>query len=384
MKHFFSSIFFLSMGMYAAQASAQVSTSPNAALAALKCDSAVKLADKGLADQSIRLLAEAIRLDPGQIRYPSEMAYSFYLKNDLPSATSILSQQLAKPEADEKLFLFLGTLYIQNGQTEKAEEIYHAGLLRFPQSGKIYAALVEGLIKSKNYYPALSEAEKGIQADPSVADNYYWAAQLYCHSSEKVWGMLYGEIFLNLNHGIDSVKQEQMSRTLFSTFIKAVHVQGGEVTSVDFTDLSTSDPGDNNSSRLPFQVRVYENLILNASKGESILDLYSLNLIRARFEKAYFDKNWNTTYPNALLDYQDKVARAGFLEAYNYWIFQSGNPSQFTSWTLKNAPQYQAFKEWLAANPLSLNRTSFFSSSQYAWKEKPETVKIERKIRESL
>ena len=40
--------------------------------------------------------------------------------------------------------------------------------------------------------------EKGIEIDPNYSGNYYNAAQYYFFTQDKVWGLVYGEIFVNL------------------------------------------------------------------------------------------------------------------------------------------------------------------------------------------
>lgn len=373
-------VFFMLSGLISLSQTVSSQALSPGQLALAKCDSATKLADKGNIGESIRLLKDAVQLDPLPIRYPSELAYSFYLNNDAPSAIAILDQLSLRADADEKLFIFLGSLYSQNQQPVKALETYRSGVQRFTQSAPLYAALASGLMKSRSYYSALANAEKGIQADPSFADNYYLAAQLYCHSSEKVWGMLYGEIYLSLNQIKDSLKSQQISQLLFSTFQGAVHIGQGENMYVDFSDIATGNGSENESAKLPYQVGVYENLMLNAAKDETVLDLYTLNLIRTRFLKSYFEKEINAKYPNVLLEYQAEIANAGFFEAYNNWLFQAGNSREFVSWIAKNSSQYSAFQTWIKSNPITLSRSHFFNSSQYSWKEKPEAIKIDRKI----
>lgn len=45
---------------------------------------------------------------------------------------------------------------------------------------------------------AIQQWEKGIQADPSFAGNYYNAAVHYANTGNKVWPLIYGEIFVNM------------------------------------------------------------------------------------------------------------------------------------------------------------------------------------------
>ncbi len=42
-------------------------------------------------------------------------------------------------------------------------------------------------------------------------------------------------------------------------------------------------------------------------------------------------------YPNALFQYQDKILKAGHLEAYNHWILMKGDEDAFDQWNAGNA-----------------------------------------------
>lgn len=360
-------------------------------LARAKCDSAVKLADKGDIQSSITLLQEAVQLDPVPVRYPAELAWSYYLNNDLDIAGSILHRVSIRPDADDRLFLFLGSIYEKQDKQREALDIYQEGVKRFPQSAILYSALSASLIRSRSYNQALLNAENGIQADPSFADNYYLASSVYCHSSEKVWGMIYGEIYLNLTQEKDSLKAIRMSGLLYSTFQHAVHLDGGAQssvgggqTSVDFSDIASADMSETLSPGLPYQVSVYESLMLAAVKPESVLDLYTLSLVRSRFLAAYNDKGLNKSYPNILFDYQTELENSGNSEAYTNWIFQAGDPDRYAEWVSHNKGAYTAFKTWKMQHPLVVSKLHYFISSQYSSAKKPEAIKIERKISDIL
>src|SRR5215218_336700 len=77
------------------------------------------------------------------------------------------------------------------------EKVYRKGLKKFPESGPLYNDLGE-LQWSQQDYDAIKQWEKGIETDPSYSKNYYNAARFYFMSTDKVWSILYGEIFLNM------------------------------------------------------------------------------------------------------------------------------------------------------------------------------------------
>ena len=49
-------------------------------------------------------------------------------------------------------------------------------------------------------YEAIKMWEKGIEVAPSFSKNYFNASKYYYFSTDKVWSIIYGEIFLNMEH----------------------------------------------------------------------------------------------------------------------------------------------------------------------------------------
>ena len=72
------------------------------------------------------------------------------------------------------------------------------GLKAFPHSGALHMELGALAFKDKRYDEALMYFERGIELDPSYPDNYWRAAGIYLSSPESVWGMIYGEIYMNM------------------------------------------------------------------------------------------------------------------------------------------------------------------------------------------
>ena len=75
--------------------------------------------------------------------------------------------------------------------------MYKKALKKFPKSGALYSEYGELLWSSKNY-SAIDQWEKGIQVDPAYGGNYYNAALYYFFTKDKVWSLIYGEIFVNM------------------------------------------------------------------------------------------------------------------------------------------------------------------------------------------
>ncbi len=76
--------------------------------------------------------------------------------------------------------------------------MYKAALKKFPNSGVLYSEYGEMLWSKKSYSDAIKQWEKGIEVDPSHSGNYYNATKYYFFTKDKIWALVYGEIFVNI------------------------------------------------------------------------------------------------------------------------------------------------------------------------------------------
>ena len=76
-----------------------------------KGSEAVKFVDNGKFDESIKLLEEAQKLDPDDINYPYELAYTYYLKKDYKKAAKIAESLLTHKNVNDRVYQLLGNAY---------------------------------------------------------------------------------------------------------------------------------------------------------------------------------------------------------------------------------------------------------------------------------
>lgn len=339
----------------------------NKELALAKAKQAIRLEDEeGKFDEAIKLLEEAQMLDAENMLYPYEIAYAYYSKKDYKRASDILEKLLTHKDVNERVYQTLGNAYDYQGKPEKAVTTYEAGLSKFPKSGELYLELGNMQMAQEQYKQALDYYEAGIDKDPAFASNYYWAATLFCHSTEEVWGVMYGEIFMNLER--NSQRTAAISKLLFDTYKQGITIESDTAYAVSFSQNMTIDADDIKKSetpRLPFGTGCYEMVLLLAIVGEQQIDINSLDRIRTRFVDRYFEVGKAEDYPNILLDYQQKVKQAGHLEAYNHWILMQGDKEGFEAWYLNNKEKWEGFKEWFTTHQIDIDDTHKLTRLQY-------------------
>lgn len=322
--------------------------------AVLLCKEGIDEMDKGEIEKALVLFEQAKKLDPENIHYAYEIAHSHFLTRNYGEAISILEPLREKDEATEHVYNLLGSSYEFNKDETKALEIYNAGLAKFPSSGIIYNSLGNYFIKNQNYNEALNYFEKGIKAQPSFSSNYYWASKLHSSMEDKLWGIIFAEIYINME-GVNDQSKE-LSRMIFDVYENGIKTSGNELL-IDIADADTL--GKN------FEHEVEVQLHASAKKVNKPISSSSLYEIRSNFIQNWVVNGKHDRYPNLLFDWHKVLLLKGYMEPYHYWLFKESNPGEFEKYTSKNEVLYNEFMEWLSINYLKPNTSEYFISSQY-------------------
>jgi tetratricopeptide (TPR) repeat protein len=332
-----------------------------------KAQEAIKLEDEqGKFDEAIKLFEEAAKLDPENINYPYEIAYAYSGKQEYKKASDVLETLLQHKDVSGRIYQALGNAYDYQGKGDKAMETYKKGLEKFPNAGELYLELGNLKLADKDYNNALPYYEKGIEKDPKFPSNYYWASKIFLGSSEEVWGMIYGEIFMNLER--NSKRTAEISKLLFDTYKSEIKFTSDTSFGVSFSrnaTLNVSDLKDPKNIKLPFGVGTYEPILSMAIVGERSIDINSLDRIRNNFLDRYFKGDASKTYPNILFDYQLDIKNAGHFEAYNHWLLMKGDEAGFTAWQNDNKIKWDNFIKWYSENKMQVDGKNKFYRSQY-------------------
>ncbi|MEC5143910.1 hypothetical protein [Chitinophaga sp. 212800010-3] len=265
------------------------------------------------------------------------------------------------------------------GNTKDAIDTYEDGLKRYPAAGNLYLERGVMEIKKEDYSKAVQFFEKGIEQAPMFSSNYYWAARLFClGSAQKYWGMIYGELFMNLESG--SKRTADISKILYDTYKSQIQFPTDTSISVHFAGPMTINinynPKDGanalaellnqaNNMKQMYGTRVYEPVLSLALAGEKRIDLASLNRVRTRFLDVYEQQGHQTRQPVVLFDRQREIRTAGHLEAYNYWLLSEGDKVAFNHWQLANDAKWQAFVDWFREHAISITDDNKFNMEKY-------------------
>ena len=328
---------------------------------------AIKIMDEsGKFDEAIELLEKAIQLDSTRIEYPYEIAYALYSQKKYGESIVILEQMIDRKDVTVQHFQLLGNCYDYLKQPKKALEIYQKGLTKFPKSGKLY--LEQGIVEyyQGKYNNAIALWEKGVEIDPDFSSNYFWLGNIFSKTDERIWAILYGEIFIHLERNTE--RTTKMSKILYDTYQQSIQLNSDSSFSVHFTKKILLEVDTTKELKLPFPL-VYASYMVMANafdnEHKDTNSLASLNYLRKNFIHLWYDQKKDKDYPNILFDYQKKLLDAGHFEAFNYWFLMKGNEDEFVKWYKQNETKFNDFANWYFENPIKINEQNYFSRLKF-------------------
>ncbi|TND08458.1 MAG: hypothetical protein FD123_2254 [Bacteroidetes bacterium] len=304
----------------------------------------------GAIPEALRLFSQAAELDTGNFIYSYERGYTLALAGMYPAALEEMKNASRKTGANDTCFRMLGSLFSKTGDTASAMKALNNGLLKFPRSARLYAEKGILLIGENQPGRAADCFDRGIAAEPMYSINYYHAAKLSLASPEKHWGMVYGEIFLLID--TESDKRSEIRQMLYDTYVNSIKtVSPGKV------ELSFCV---NAKDKNPF-CKVYSGCLGSAVTPGSALNLATLAEIRTKFLGKYYTDKLNEKFPNPLFAHQEKMQKAGVLEAYHYWVLNVGEKERFIGWYDQHQEEFQKLLGWMALNPLKIDASTAFA-----------------------
>lgn len=278
-------------------------------------------------NNAILVLNRAAQMDKNNLEVQKDLIQNYYLKQDFSKALEGVKAIVDRDDADVMTYQIAGNVYKALEEVKDCEKMYKKALKKFPKSGPLYSEYGELLWAIKDF-SAIDQWEKGIEVDPASAGNYYNAARYYFYTKDKVWSLVYGEIFVNMESL--SERGAAMKALLLQAYKEKL-----------FTDPNMMAGEEKNKSEFAKAfLRTMEKQNALTTRG---LNVETLTMIRTRFILDWYNAN-AARYPFRLFDYQQQLIREGMFEAYNQWLFGPvENLAAYDNWTKTHAEQYNNF-----------------------------------------
>jgi Tfp pilus assembly protein PilF len=278
-------------------------------------------------DNAIIVLIRALEKDRNNLEMQKDLVMSYYLKRDYTKALDGVKTLINRDDADEVVFQLAGNVYKALEEVKECEKVYKKGLKKFPRSGPLYSEYGELLWASKDF-SAIQHWEKGIETDPGYGGNYYNAALFYFYTKDKVWSLIYGEIFVNMESL--SERGAAMKQQLYQAYKEKL-----------FTEADLLKGEEKNKSE--FAKSFLEIMNKQGSLVSKGINAEVLTMVRARFILDW-NANYSGKFPFRLFEFHRQLLSEGMFDAYNQWLFGSvENLAAYDNWIKTHNEEYNSF-----------------------------------------
>jgi len=294
---------------------------------------------------AVLVLNRALEQQPNDLEMLKDLAFTYYLQRDFVKAKATALPLVDRPDADVQTFQILGLVYKAIEERKECEKLYKNGLKKFPKSGVLYNEYGE-MLWTKQDYSAIKYWEKGIEVDPNFSSNYYNAAKHYYLTFDKVWPVIYGEIFLNLESY--SKRTAEIKDLLLASYKKL---------------FSETDLANKQDTKNPFIAAFLTQMAKQSSAISQGINSESLTVLRTKFILDWFDKEAGK-FPFRLFEYQQQLLKNGMFDAYNQWIFgASQNLPAFQNWTNTHVDAYSQFTTFQKGRVFKIPEKQYYQTA---------------------
>ena len=378
---------------------------------------AIALINDGSYEEAWTLLERGRKEFPRHSAFRYEQGYILMAQEEYGKAAEVFSEILDAPDATGQYYAMLGNAYDLDGKPKKAVEMYEAGIRKFPESGPLYLEL--GVIQATEgeYEQAVATWEKGLTVAPTHPSNFYHAARMYMQTPIRGWGIIYAEIFLNLEPSTQ--RSEEMRALLWNAYNDAIILEegvgeDGERTITNgaefFADAFAIEAVTDSTVRVGFpfyyEIATMSPIItlslslmddsdgddkdtpaFQVLRADGKLTLEALHEYRLMFLKSWEMGRGAEFYNVELFAYQRKLVDAGLFRAYNYlMLVNEETAEEMTRWMEENPNELRRLVEWTRDNPYAAGDHPFsrlaLESVEISAEEVGEAMNIEASLEE--
>lgn len=298
-------------------------------------------------DNAIIVLNRGLQSDNKNLALLKELAMTYYLKQDYTKAVTVVKSMEDRADADVEVFQIAGNVYRAIEMVKDCDKMYKKALKKFPNSGPLYSEYGE-LLWQKKDFAAINYWEKGIDVDPSYGGNYYNAAMYYFYSKDKVWSLIYGEIYANMESR--SERGTAMRELLLKSYKEKLFADA---------DIFKGEEKNKNEFAKAFLATMDKQFDL-AKNG---INTEVLTIIRTKFILDWFE-TYAGKFPFKLFDYQQQLIKDGLFDAYNQWLFGSvENLGAYEAWTKSHPEEYKKFTDFQSSRVFKMPANQHYKAN---------------------
>jgi tetratricopeptide (TPR) repeat protein len=307
-------------------------------------ETALNFIRSGDYENAILVLNRGLQQDKNNLELQKSLVMAYYYKKDYAKALEGVKVLVDRDDADVMTYQIAGNVYKALEEVKDCDKMYKKALKKFPNSGPLYSEYGELLWAIKDFN-AIVYWEKGIQVDPAFSGNYYNAAQHYFYTQDKVWAVIYGEIFVNMESLTE--RGASMKKFLLDAYKEKLFQESDMLKDVD-------------KNKSEFAKAFLNTMNKQASLANKGISTEVLTMIRTRFILDWYN-TYGSKFPHKLFDYQLQLIREGMFEAYNQWLFGTvENLAAYDNWTKTNTEKYSAFTNFQKNRIFRMPATQYY------------------------
>lgn len=299
------------------------------------------------------------KIFPGDYRFTYEKSIALIQNEEYKEATHILDSLVASGVRSELVYCLWINCYMNADNRAKAKEAADSAYAAFPNSARVLCEV--GYVEKDrgNEYAAVLDWESGIHEDPHYSENYIPLIDYNYSLNERIWSVIYGEIYLNISHIERNI--ERVSAKAFDAVFSSLAKPGDSIPMYRFCAIRKSyKPGVIDSAKYPFtfasqleMIHSYTKLCAGNKFDKSLKSLVWLfDIFDSAWQKSIYAAKWK----NPVWEYHAELKKSGLLEPYIYLMYRAGSPEEFAEYAKTNRQKLQKLAKYLIANPIKLTK----------------------------
>lgn len=309
---------------------------------------------KGNLKTAIVNYQQLIPMAPDVMELYRDLGQMYFLTGNYEQADKTLNSIISSGKADQESYRIAASSLAAQGENKKSKSMLEKGIEQFPKSGLLYHELGKQYDDRNEEEEALKAWLDGIEADPDYHVNYYEAARTYMITQHTVWAILYGEMFINMEH--ETPRANETRKMLLSAYKKF------------FLTPATGDApefGKNKSMAAnSFEEAVAQSLRKLAPVVADGITTENLVMLRTRFAMEW-NREFAVKYPFSLFSYHQQLLQEGLFESYNQWLYaKAESMQQYESWNNFHKTALQELNNWMLPHPYKPISSDFYNDKK--------------------
>ena len=187
-----------------------------------------EMVDNGMSEVVAPDFDQLLKKYPKNYLVQYERLYNLYLLGRYEEVMKARKSMLGNKRSTERAYQIIGNSFDLTGDRKTAFKVYMDGIKQFPESGFLLMEVGTLYLLDGDYDKALEYYNKGIVAQPNFASNYFRAANLYLSSTNfKVWGLIYAESAILLAPS-DESRHKQLADKIVNCLKESISMTFGD------------------------------------------------------------------------------------------------------------------------------------------------------------